>query len=236
MSGASCKTTFSRTCCFSATEFGLFFTVDGGQHWVKLTGNVPTIPFRDLEIQQRENDLVGASFGRGFFVLDDYSPLRGISEDRLAEPFLLFPVKEAWQYIPARVLGGRKGSQGDALFTAPNPPFGAIFTYYLRDSLKTRKQLRQEKEAEAKKAGGDNPYPGFDELKKEEREEDPALILSPSRTRRARWSSASRDRPGRVFTEWRGIYATLRFRPTAATDRVSFRVPTRSARPSESTM
>ena len=163
---------------FLGTEFGLFFSVDGGQHWVKLTGNVPTIPFRDLEIQQRENDLVGASFGRGFFVLDDYSPLRGISEERLAEEFLLFPVKKAWQYIPARVLGGEKGSQGDALFTAPNPPFGAIFTYYLRDPLKTRQQLRREKEAKVKKAGGDNPYPGFDQLKKEEREEEPLIIFT----------------------------------------------------------
>jgi hypothetical protein len=163
---------------FAGTEFGIFFTVDGGQHWIKLTGNVPTIPFRDLEIQRRENDLVGATFGRGFYVFDDYTPLREISEERLAEPFCLFPVKTALQYRPMRRLGGGKGSQGDAYFTAPNPPFGAIFTYYLRDSLQTRQQLRREQEAKAKQAGRDNPYPGFDELKKEEREEEPQIVLT----------------------------------------------------------
>ncbi len=163
---------------FLGTEFGVFFTVDGGQHWIKLTGDVPTIPFRDLEIQRRENDLVGATFGRGFYILDDYTPLRGISEERLDEPFCLFPVKTALQYRPTRILGGEKGSQGDAYFTAPNPPFGAVFTYYLRDSLKTRQQLRREKEDKAKQAGGDNPYPGFDELKKEEREESPQIVLT----------------------------------------------------------
>ena len=59
-----------------------------------------------------------------------------------------------------------------------NPPFGAVFTYYLRDTLKTRKQLRQEKEANAKKNGGDNIYPGFDKLKQEEREENPTITFT----------------------------------------------------------
>ncbi len=163
---------------FAGTEFGLFFTIDGGEHWVKLSGNVPTIPFRDIEIQRRENDLVGATFGRSFFLLDDYAPLRHVSQERLEGEFFLFPVRESLLYVPARALGTEKGSQGDTLFSAPNPPFGAVFTYYLRDSLKTRKKIRQEKEAEIKKDGGDNPHPGFDELKKEDREEDPQLIFT----------------------------------------------------------
>ena len=164
---------------FVGTEFGLFFTLDAGDKWIKLTGNVPNIPFRDIEIQQRENDLVGASFGRGFFILDDYSPLRTVSETLLTNnEFVLFPVKKSLLYIPARVLGGEKGSQGDAFFTAPNPPFGAVFTYYLRDTLKTRKQLRQQKEADVKRAAGDNIYPGWDELRKEEREEDPVIVFT----------------------------------------------------------
>ena len=61
---------------FVGTEFGLFFTVDGGKKWIRLRNNLPTIPVRDLAIQERENDLVLATFGRGFYVLDDYSPLR----------------------------------------------------------------------------------------------------------------------------------------------------------------
>jgi hypothetical protein len=164
---------------FAGTEFGLFFTLDGGQHWIKLTGGAPTIPFRDLEIQQREDDLVAASFGRSFFVFDDYSPLRTVSDQLLTDnEFVLFPVKKALLYVPARVLGGQKGSQGDAFFAAPNPPFGAVFTYYLRDTLKTKKRVRREQEAERKKAGEDNPYPGFDALKQEEREEDPGIVFT----------------------------------------------------------
>jgi regulator of replication initiation timing len=81
-------------------------------------------------------------------------------------------------YVPARALGSEKGSQGDGFFSAPNPPFGAVFTYYLCDELKTRKKIRHEEEAEIKKTGGDNPYPGFDELKKEEREEDPVIVFT----------------------------------------------------------
>ena len=68
---------------FAGTEFGVFFTVDGGEKWIKLDGNAPTIAFRDLEIQQRENDLVGATFGRSFWILDDYSPLREVSTEAL---------------------------------------------------------------------------------------------------------------------------------------------------------
>lgn len=163
---------------FIGTEFGLFFTVDGGEHWVKLIGNVPNIPFRDIEIQQRENDLVGASFGRSFYVLDDFSPLRSVSQERLKEELVLFPVRKSLLYVPARTLGSEKGSQGDGFFSAPNPPFGAVFTYYLCDELKTRKKIRHEKEAVIKKADGDNPYPGFDELKMEEREEAPLVVFT----------------------------------------------------------
>ena len=164
---------------FLGTEFGLYFTLNGGQNWIKLTGNVPTIPFRDLEIQKRENDLVAASFGRGFYVLDDYSPLRHISAEQLAaEELVLFPVKKALLYIPRRILGGQKGSQGNSYFTASNPPFGAVFTYHLRDSLQTRKARRGAKESKAKSSGGDNPNPGWDALKQEERETSPRVIIT----------------------------------------------------------
>ena len=68
---------------FAATEFGIYFTIDAGMHWNALKGGLPTIAFRDIAIQRRENDLVGASFGRGFFVLDDYSPLRTLTKNNL---------------------------------------------------------------------------------------------------------------------------------------------------------
>ena len=164
---------------FVGTEFGVFFTVDGGEHWVKLGGGVPNIPFRDLAIQRRENDLVGATFGRGFYVLDDYTPLRNLTAEKLEERTELFPVRKAWWYLEKKTLGRRKkASQGDGFFVGDNPPFGAVFTYYLRDELQTRKQVRREQEKELEKEGDDTPYPGWEALRAEELEEDPAIVLT----------------------------------------------------------
>ncbi len=164
---------------FAATEFGVYFTVDGGGKWVRLKGGIPTISIRDMEIQRRENDLVLASFGRGFYVLDDYSPLREVTEESLEAGPALFPVRDAWWYVEANPLGGRKsGSQGDAFYRAPNPPFGAVFSYYLKDGLKTKKELRQEAEKELVKAGEPVPFPDWDDLEAEAREEKPAILLT----------------------------------------------------------
>lgn len=161
---------------FVGTEFGLFFTPNGGKKWVELNGGVPTISFRDLAIQRRENDLVGASFGRGFFVLDDYSSLRNLSEEVLEQEALLFPVRNAWWYIERGTLGlSEKGSQGETLYAAPNPDFGATFTYYLNDDLKTQKALRQSKEKKLKKDNKDIPLPSWSALEAEENEQAAAL-------------------------------------------------------------
>lgn len=161
---------------FAGTEFGIFFTLDGGKRWIKFKSGVPTIAFRDIKIQERENDLVGASFGRGFFVLDDYSPLRSVDETLLQKEAHLFPVKKALQYVERRSIVA--SDHGHAIFIAPNPPYGAIFTYYLKDSLKTRKKQRLEKEKELNKAGKPIPFPGWKELNVEEKEEEPVIILT----------------------------------------------------------
>lgn len=163
---------------FVGTELGVFFTIDGGTRWIELTGGVPTIPFRDLAIQTRENDLVGATFGRGFYILDDYTPLREVTAELLEREAALFPVRAAHSYVERRPLGDDgKASQGDAYFVADNPPFGAVFTYYLRDELTTREKRRQEEEKEAIEAKRDTPSPGWDELRDEELEEEPAILL-----------------------------------------------------------
>lgn len=165
---------------FAATEWGVYFTVNGGGHWVKLTGGLPTIAFRDLAIQRRENDLVGASFGRGFYVLDDYTPLREVSEDALSQEATLFAPKDAWWYVPRPTVdfNSEKGGQGDSYFVAPNPPFGAVFTYYLRDSLQTAKEMRQAQEKPLEKAGRDIPFPGWDALEAEKRQGQPQVWLT----------------------------------------------------------
>jgi photosystem II stability/assembly factor-like uncharacterized protein len=163
---------------FAGTEFGLFFTIDGGKKWTQLTG-MPIIAVRDLEIQRRENDLVVATFGRGFYILDDYTPLRGLKAETLEQEAVVFPVKQPLVYIQSYPLGGNgKGFQGESFYTAPNPPFGAVFTYYLKDEIKGRKKQRQEAEKKLEKEGGELAYPAWETLRAEDRERDPQLLFT----------------------------------------------------------
>ncbi|MGD2115306.1 MAG: glycosyl hydrolase, partial [Acidobacteriota bacterium] len=164
---------------FAAGEYGLWFTADGGARWLELSGGVPNLAFRDLEIQTRENDLVGASFGRGFFVLDDYRALRGISEEALSEEALLFPVRAAELYVPRVPLRVReKGYLGATFYTAPNPPFGAVFTYYLREGHETEAEARTKREAELREEREDVPFPGWEALRDEQMEEGAQIVLT----------------------------------------------------------
>lgn len=164
---------------FVGTEFGLFFSIDGGGKWVQLKGGLPTIAVRDLAIQKRENDLVVGTFGRGIYILDDYTPLRVLKPETLAKEAALFPVKDTLMYVQTSPIGGRgKGWQGESFFTADNPPYGAAFTYYLKESIRTRRQRRQAAEREAARRGTPLRYPSPEELREEQREEAPAIVLT----------------------------------------------------------
>jgi photosystem II stability/assembly factor-like uncharacterized protein len=164
---------------FAGTELGVWFTLDGGAHWMELTGGMPTIAVRDLEIQERESDLVLATFGRGFYVLDDYSPLRHVDAEALEQEAILFPVKDALIFNESYPLGVRgKSFQGDAFYAAPNPPAGAVFTYYLAQAVETRQERRRKAEKELAEKGEAIPIPPWDEVRAEEREEAPAILLT----------------------------------------------------------
>jgi photosystem II stability/assembly factor-like uncharacterized protein len=160
---------------FAGTEFGLYVTVDEGTHWVRLKGGLPTVQVRDLDIQRRDNDLALGTFGRGYWMLDDYTPLRQVSEEALAAEVLLFPVRDAPLYIEKR---SRHGSRGHDFFTAPNPPFGATVTYYLKDGLETLQERRTEAEKEARDAGREPPLPSMAELRAEDEEVEPEIVLT----------------------------------------------------------
>jgi photosystem II stability/assembly factor-like uncharacterized protein len=160
---------------FAGTEFGLYFTVDEGAHWVRLKGGLPTIQVRDIDIQRRENDLALGTFGRGFYVLDDYTALRQLSEQALEQGAILFPLRDAPLYIEKR---SRHGSRGHGFYTAENPPFGAIVTYYLKDGLKTRQELRIEAEKTARDEGSEPPLPSMVELRQEDEEVEPQIVLT----------------------------------------------------------
>ncbi|MEM7692379.1 MAG: glycosyl hydrolase, partial [Pseudomonadota bacterium] len=161
---------------FVGTEFGLFFTQQTGTSWHRLDAEFPTIAVRDLEIQRRENDLVVGTFGRGVYILDDYSALRTPRNALQAEH--LFTPRDTWLYLEGDIWGSSlKGSQGEAFFTTPNPAYGAVFTYYLRDAIESRRKVRRAAEIVLEKQGVDTPYPSWDELRAEDLEVAPAVYL-----------------------------------------------------------
>jgi photosystem II stability/assembly factor-like uncharacterized protein len=170
----------SRDLWFVGTEFGVYFTPDGGAKWLRLKSGIPVACIRDLAIQRRDDDLVVATFSRGFYVLDDLAPLRLMSsEAKLREEATLLPVRKSLMYVPSSPMGGRgHASQGERFFAAPNPPYGAVFTYYLKDGYTSLADRRREAEGEVEKKGGNVFYPSWDSLRAESREEEPTVVLT----------------------------------------------------------
>ena len=163
---------------FAGTEYGLYFTIDGGKHWLKLGNGLPNIAIRDIDIQKRECDLVLASYGRGFYILDNYSPLRELKKAKDQKDYI-FPVKDPLAYIQRTPWGWRKkGHLGDNYFVADNPPYGAVITYEFDEDVKTLKEQRQKQEKKLEKEGKDITFPSFDELEKERTEIKPYLLFT----------------------------------------------------------
>ncbi len=163
---------------FIGTEYGIYFSVNKGVNWTKLNAGVPTIPFRDLALHARDNDLVGASFGRGIYVLDDYSPLREINKLANANSNSVLPVRDAWWYVPNELMQAKgMPSQGSTSFVSDNPPFGAVFTYYLKDLPKTEKAVRKELEKNLNEQKTSISFPGWDQLRAEAIAEEPSVML-----------------------------------------------------------
>ncbi|NOZ35792.1 MAG: glycosyl hydrolase [Chlorobi bacterium] len=159
---------------FAGTEFGLYYSNNGGGKWIKLSSGLPTIAVRDMKIQKREDDLVIATFGRGFYILDDFSLLRKINDKTLKKDNILFPVKDAFIYSQT----SKKYGQGATVFAGKNPEYGATFTYYIKDKIKTKKDYRLEAEAKAKKNGAEISFPSFDILREEADEIPPYLMFT----------------------------------------------------------
>ncbi len=169
----------NRNLLFTGTEFGLWFSIDGGEKWIQLKGGMPTIAVRDLNIQKRENDLVVGTFGRGIYILDDYTPLRLLKPEMLRQEAAIFPIKDALMYIQSQPLGGRgKSFQGERYYTADNPSFGATVTWYLKDPIRTRRERRQEAERDASRRGAPVGWPTREQLRAEEEEDAPAIVIT----------------------------------------------------------
>jgi photosystem II stability/assembly factor-like uncharacterized protein len=159
---------------FIGTEFGVYFTTDGGKIWVKLENGLPTTCVMDMTIQKREDDLVVATFGRGFYILEDYSILRGMKTSTLEAESMLFPVKDALSYVQT----GTKYGQGSTTYMNENPPVAATFTCFLKDVPKSLLSKRKDAEKEAVKSKKDIEYPTFDQLQREDEEEKPVLLFT----------------------------------------------------------
>ena len=155
---------------FLATEFGVYTSLNGCKNWQKLNGT-PNMGFRDLVIQKRENDLVAASFGRGFYVLDDYSPLRHLNNENLKSEGYLFPIKDGKWFIQRSNLG----NTGADFYLADNPKYGVTMTYHLKNNYKTESEKRKKSEKRLNQKLLDVPFPGYNGLD-EEKNETPAYI------------------------------------------------------------
>ena len=159
---------------FVGTEFGVFTSTDGGLTWTELKKGLPTVAVRDIAIQQREDDLVLATFGRGFYVLDDYSPLREIKNDIKKNEAIVLPIKPVVLFHEASPLGyGGAGFLGAGYYMADNPKVGATFTYWVKNAPKTLKEQREELE----KKNSASVYPSKEAIRAEAEEAKPHLSL-----------------------------------------------------------
>ena len=166
---------------FVGTEFGLFVSLDDGARWQQMRGGLPPIAVFDIAIQPQANDLVLGTFGRGIYVLDDYSALRQLAPERLRAEATMLSVSPTYLYLQDSPLGGNgAGLQGASHYFASNPPVGATFTYHLRAALRTQRAARQTRETALNRTGADVPFPGWEALKAEQDEEAPGIEVEVS--------------------------------------------------------
>lgn len=164
---------------FCGTEYGAFFSPNKGKRWKELAAGLPTIAVRDITIQERENDLVLGTFGRGFYVMDDYSALRSVENAKPSERAKIYSVRDALSWEQSLPLGlPGKSFQGDNFYTAPNLGPEAMITYYYNEDYKSLKDKRSKKEKKLIKNGSDTPYPSYDELKAERNEKAEKLVFT----------------------------------------------------------
>ena len=116
---------------YLGTEIGLFYSNNGGNNWVELKSNMPTLPFNDLVIQARDNDLVLGTHGRGVWILDNINALQEMTPDVLSKQAALFSIGDA-----EMINYNREGAHtGDMYYRGENPEFGAAIDYYLKDTV-----------------------------------------------------------------------------------------------------
>ncbi|MGB6876771.1 MAG: hypothetical protein WBD87_12155 [Candidatus Acidiferrales bacterium] len=119
---------YNRKLLFVGTEFGLFVSFDRGDSWSALKLNFPSVIVDDITIERRSHDLILATHGRAFWVLDDIRSLEQLTPSVLSSPLHLFDIQPAREW---KIFDHSNGYTGDQLFMAPNPPDGATIDYFL---------------------------------------------------------------------------------------------------------
>lgn len=195
---------------FLGTEFGLYFSVNEGKNWIPFKGDLPTIAIRDLAIQPEMNDLVLATFGRGIYILDDYSFLQKASDSILSTESHLFAPRDGWWYIRKM---GKSGHAGDDFYSAKNPPYGVSFDYYFNKEVQNLKEARKKEEKKRKKENKPVEFKTWDELDEEMWEQDPNLYLEivDQDKNRLRLVAAKKGKKGFYRAHW-----DLKSNPTSA--------------------
>ena len=162
------------------TEFGLFISINGGSTFIQWTGGLPPTPIKDMVHQSRANDLVVATFGRGFAVCDDYDRIHQFKNNFEVnnQTKILLPTT-AKLFIPSSPLGGSgNGYKGASRFMAPNPTEKAVLYYYINKEYPSIKSRREKKESENSKNANALIYPSKDSILAEVQEVMPKLFVS----------------------------------------------------------
>ena len=161
-----------------AGETSLWFTANGGDNWHRLNAGAPTIAFRDVQLHRRDDDIIGGTFGRGIWILDDYAPLRSITQGALASDGGVMPIRDVWSFVP-RLTNQATGrpTLGSTAWAGENPPFGATFTVHVPELRETSQEDREQAEQGLRDSGSDVPFPGYDLLRSERNESGPMVRI-----------------------------------------------------------
>jgi len=114
---------------YLGVDNGLYLSFDDGEHWSRLRNNLPPAPIYWLEVQERFDDLVVGTYGRGYYILDDISALREFDEGKDQEAHL-FSLREAYRFQNQQAIK----TDGPSLNSGKNPAYGAYINYFLKDS------------------------------------------------------------------------------------------------------
>ncbi|GAC1590653.1 MAG: hypothetical protein NVS3B19_11300 [Ginsengibacter sp.] len=138
---------------WAGTDNGLYFSPDDGNNWMQLRNNLPPSPVYGITIQENFKDLVLATFGRGFYILDDITPFRNFSKNIQESDAFLFPVKKSYKFNPRQSIHTDK-----SFINGENPKYGALINYYLKNKTTDTAYIiiRDQNGNEIKKITGSN--------------------------------------------------------------------------------